>query len=122
MHAWVKQSRTLVVACGLMLGLLGLWGSENRLGPSPAQAAVKKPLTKKAIPPGAMMTTARRHRHHPHMHRALREMRRAKRELTHAAHDFGGHRVAAIAALDTAIGQVRIALKYAHKTPTKAKK
>jgi hypothetical protein len=32
--------------------------------------------------------------------------------MQHASHDFGGHRVAAIAACDRAIEQLRLALQY----------
>jgi hypothetical protein len=50
---------------------------------------------------------------HPHLHHALYEMREARTELKEAAHDFGGHRVKALAALDTAIKQLDVALKGA---------
>jgi hypothetical protein len=36
----------------------------------------------------------------------------AKDHLEHAAHDFGGHRVDAIHAVDNAITQLKIALQY----------
>lgn len=39
-------------------------------------------------------------------------MRRAKEHLEHAAHDFGGHRVEAIKAIDEAIEQLQTCLKY----------
>jgi hypothetical protein len=34
--------------------------------------------------------------------------------MQNAAHDFGGHRVDAIAACDTAIAQLNLALQYAN--------
>jgi hypothetical protein len=52
---------------------------------------------------------------HPHIRRALHELREARRELKEAAHDFGGHRVEAIQAVDVAIKQLEIALRYDKK-------
>lgn len=51
---------------------------------------------------------------HPHMHHALHELREARTELKEAAHDFGGHRVMALEAVDFAIKQLDIALKGAN--------
>src|SRR5438105_2303867 len=48
---------------------------------------------------------------HPHLHHALRELREARTELKEAAHDFGGHRVKALAGLNAAIKQIDEALK-----------
>jgi hypothetical protein len=59
---------------------------------------------------------------HPHMHHALRELREARTELKEASHDFGGHRVKALEAVDAAIKQIDTALKGAKdtiKTPLK---
>ncbi len=50
---------------------------------------------------------------HPHLHHALREMREARTELKEANHDFGGHKVKAMEALDAAIKQIDVALKGA---------
>ena len=47
-------------------------------------------------------------RHSPR-HRALEA---AKLDMQHADHDFGGHRVAALAACDAAIAQLQDALQY----------
>jgi hypothetical protein len=48
---------------------------------------------------------------HPHIHKALRELKRARRELATATHDFSGHRAAALAQVDQAIKQCDICLK-----------
>jgi hypothetical protein len=48
---------------------------------------------------------------HPRLHAALFEMRHARTELREARHDFGGHRVKALEALDAAITQVEKALR-----------
>jgi hypothetical protein len=65
-------------------------------------------------PPPATTQPARRERHerHPAIRRAIKELEEAKLYLQHAAHDFGGHRVAAIKECDEAIKQLREALKY----------
>ncbi len=49
---------------------------------------------------------------HPAIRRAIRALEAAKLDMQHADHDFGGHRVAALAACDQAIGQLQDALKY----------
>jgi hypothetical protein len=49
---------------------------------------------------------------HPEIRAAMASLRHAKEHLDHAAHDFGGHRVEAIAAIDRAQEQLEICLKY----------
>jgi hypothetical protein len=49
---------------------------------------------------------------HPRIRAAIRELREAKKELEKADHDFGGHRVEAIKAVDVAIEQLEKALKF----------
>ena len=49
---------------------------------------------------------------HPEINSAIVALERAKFHLMHAAHDFGGHRVAAIAAIDRALRQLRLALQF----------
>jgi hypothetical protein len=57
--------------------------------------------------------------HHPAIRMAINALERAKAEMQAAAHDFGGHRVDAIAACDTAIAQLKLALQYANgNTPS----
>ena len=53
--------------------------------------------------------------HHPHIRGAIQELQEAKRELQTAAHDFGGHREAALKAVDEAIHQLQQALQYDKK-------
>ena len=49
-------------------------------------------------------------------HRALRaaidSLERAKFDLMHADHDFGGHKMEAIQSIDHAIEQLRIAMRF----------
>ncbi len=49
---------------------------------------------------------------HPQIRAALEQLRTAKQHMEHAAHDFGGHRVAAIKATDEAIHQLELCLQY----------
>jgi hypothetical protein len=49
---------------------------------------------------------------HPEIRDAMEALHRAKEHLEHAAHDFGGHRVDAIHAIDEAQHQLEICLKY----------
>ena len=49
---------------------------------------------------------------HPEIREALESLRRARKHMQEAAHDFGGHRVDALRATDDAIRQLEICLKY----------
>lgn len=49
---------------------------------------------------------------HPEIRDALAALDRAKAHLHDARHDFGGHRVDAIAAIDAAERQLNICMKY----------
>jgi len=52
---------------------------------------------------------------HPHIRTAVVELQAARKELQTAAHDFGGHRVEAMRAVDAAIKQLRLAQQYDSK-------
>jgi hypothetical protein len=49
---------------------------------------------------------------HPEIRAAIESLHHAKDHLEHAAHDFGGHRVDAIRAIDEAQRQLEVCLKY----------
>ncbi|HJT07233.1 MAG TPA: twin-arginine translocation signal domain-containing protein [Stellaceae bacterium] len=49
---------------------------------------------------------------HPALRSAINALERARNDLQHAAHDFGGHRVEAIQSIDRALEQLRIAMRY----------
>lgn len=61
---------------------------------------------------GSLAFTPARLEPHPHIRSALVELTAARNELKSAAHDFGGHRVEAMRAVDAAIKQLRIAQQY----------
>jgi hypothetical protein len=71
-----------------------------------APAAKPSPAAKPA--PAAPVPPER----HPKIHEALSALRVSREDLEHAAHDFGGHRVEAMRAIDEAIKQLEICLKY----------
>lgn len=56
-----------------------------------------------------------RNERHPAIRAAIRSLERAKNEMQHANHDFGGHRVDALKACDEAIHQLQLALQYDKK-------
>ena len=49
---------------------------------------------------------------HPEIRAAINSLERAKTHLQEAKHDFGGHRVDAIKAIDGAIEQLQVCMKY----------
>jgi hypothetical protein len=49
---------------------------------------------------------------HPEIRSAINSLRNAREHLEHAAHDYGGHRSDAIGAIDHALEQLNICLKY----------
>ena len=52
---------------------------------------------------------------HPKIRHAIVALEAAKTELKTAAHDFGGHREAALKECDAAIAQLKLALQYDKK-------
>ena len=52
---------------------------------------------------------------HPEIRAAMASLQRSKEDLEKASHDFGGHRVAAIKAIDEALQHLRLALEYDKK-------
>jgi hypothetical protein len=89
-----RVAGVVLVAGGLFLGL-GAWSD-----PSAAAGGKGK---------------GKGNERHPHIHAAIKSLGKAKQELKTAAHDFGGHRVAALAAVDSAITQLKTCLKFDKK-------
>ena len=87
---WVVCFAAVLLSGGLLLSSLGFLGTET------ASAQEKK-------------------ERHPHIRRAIHELREARKELKEAAHDFGGHREEAVEAINVAIKQLERALKYDKK-------
>ncbi len=52
---------------------------------------------------------------HPRIKAAISALEAARKEMQEANHDFGGHRVAALASCDEAIKQLQLAMDYDKK-------
>lgn len=52
---------------------------------------------------------------HPRIRAAITALEAAKAEMKTAAHDFGGHREAALKECDAAIAELRLALQFDRK-------
>jgi hypothetical protein len=52
---------------------------------------------------------------HPAIRKAIKALERAKDDLQGASHDFGGHREAALDAVNKAMEQLKLALNYDKK-------
>ena len=74
---------------------------------------VSRHYARAATPP--LATAQQKAEAHPHIRAAIRELKGARTELQTAAHDFGGHKAAAISAVDAAISQLQQALAYDKK-------
>lgn len=89
-----------------------------RLSAAPFIAIFALPLTLVAATPSGPARPAARAaamtypEPHPEINAAIRSLERAKLHLQKAAHDFGGHRVEAIRAIDGALEQLKLALQY----------
>jgi hypothetical protein len=79
---------------------------------APAAPNHASPATAAAPAPAPAATAAPAPGPHPEIEDAIRSLHHAKEHLEHASHDFGGHRVDAIHAVDEAIHQLEICLKY----------
>jgi hypothetical protein len=79
---------------------------------TPISAAQGVPAPARPLPQQTTAAARERREPHPEIRKAIAALQRAKSDLQHADHDFGGHRVNAIAACDRAIEQLRLALQY----------
>lgn len=92
-----------LIALALVLALTGTApAAPHSTAAKAIPAASASPAATEALPPEP----------HPHIRAALHELRETQAELKKAAHDFGGHREEALEAVDRAIHQLEICLKY----------
>jgi len=99
----------ILTILGLTILALALCFSVNTTQASPkppAAAAVPAASPQPAAAPAAVPEP------HPEIREAIESLRRARNHLDHAAHDFGGHRVEAIKAIDESLRQLQDCLKY----------
>ena len=73
---------------------------------SPAAAAVPLAAPEPAAAPAPLPEP------HPEIREAIASLRRAKDRLEHAEHDFDGHRVQAIRAIEESLHELQDCLKY----------
>lgn len=66
-------------------------------------------------PPSTTHPTTTHPERHPAIRHAIQALETARKDLQAANHDFGGHRVEALAACDKAIEQLKLALNYDKK-------
>lgn len=92
MKHWLSSSLALSALVLALSFPLAVPAAPRTPQPKPAPAAAAEP--------------------HPELRAAMANLREAREHLDHAAHDFGGHRVAAIKAVDEAIHEVDEAMKY----------
>jgi hypothetical protein len=79
---------------------------------APAAPPSHNALPAAAGAPHAKAAAAANPEPHPEIRAAIGSLRNAREHLEHADHDFGGHRVDAVHAIDQAIEQLQICLKY----------
>jgi hypothetical protein len=101
--------KSKVVYLALMATLVLLFSFPAAAPAAPNHAS---PTTAAAPAPAPAATPAPAPGPHPEIEDAIRSLHHAKEHLEHASHDFGGHRVDAIHAVDEAIHQLEICLKY----------
>lgn len=73
------------------------------------------PVTSPAVPPAPKpqpAVPAAAPAEHPEIREAIASLRRAREHLNRAAHDYQGHRADAIRAIDEAINQLQICMRY----------
>jgi hypothetical protein len=89
---WLSSSLTLAVLVFALSFPVAVPAAPPAPQPTPAAAPAREP--------------------HPEIRAAIGDLRQARERLDHAAHDFGGHRVAAMKSIDEALEQLQICMKY----------
>jgi len=75
-----------------------------------SRAQTPPPAAQVPVTPVTVKSNAH-HERHPEIHAAMRKLKGAKEDLEKAAHDYGGHRVKAIKAIDRALEELKDALE-----------
>jgi hypothetical protein len=98
----LSLSAMVIIALALCLSVTTTPASPKTPGAAAVPAATPQPAGTPAALPEP----------HPEIREAIGSLRRAKEHLEHAAHDFGGHRVEAIKAIDESLRQLQDCLKF----------
>ena len=93
----------------LLFGAFILTGPSFAQTTPPPAAPAEADVASVAVKP----VVHREHRmeRHPELHKVMRKLRGAKADLEKAAHDYGGHRVKAISAINAALEELKAALE-----------
>jgi hypothetical protein len=102
-----KTWKAIIVAAALTGALVYPFTFAQAQEPAAPPAA-----TQPAPAPGPAPAPAPVLGRHPEIYRAIADLKKVRYHLQHAAHDFGGHRAAALAATNEAIKQLQIAQQY----------
>lgn len=108
MRKFATIGMSLVTAASISIPALAMSSAFAR--PVPSVQGVPAPA--RPVPQQTTAAARERREPHPEIRKAITALERAKSAMQHASHDFGGHRVNAIAACDRAIEQLRLALQY----------
>jgi hypothetical protein len=103
------------VRFGRLAGSLVVGGTVALAAATSVAFGSTPPVRDVVLPPVIVTATpAVRHKAEPHpeIRDAMRALQAARDHLEHAAHDFHGHRVDAIAAIDAAMRQLRICMDF----------
>jgi hypothetical protein len=103
------------VRLGRLIVSMAALGAVATLASASVAVASNPPARALALPPVVVTATpvvARKAEPHPEIWAAIHSLEHAKDHLEHAAHDFNGHRVDAIAAIDAALRQLHVCLDY----------
>ncbi|HEY9765905.1 MAG TPA: hypothetical protein V6C82_06050 [Chroococcales cyanobacterium] len=97
-----KKSKLILLATCTIGLLLSAQAAFSEVTPSPVPSrapAIERARTERPV----------------EMRRALKALKRSRRDLERAPHDYGGHRAKAIALIDQAIAEIEAGLKLEKK-------
>lgn len=100
---------------GRMVVSMAVGGTVALVAASSAAFGSNPPVRALALPPVVVTASPARSQKaepHPEIMAAIRSLQVARDHLEHAAHDFGGHRVEAIGAIDAALRQLHLCLDH----------
>jgi hypothetical protein len=97
----MSLSALVIFALALCLSVTTTSASPKTPAAAAVPAATPQPAAPAALPEP-----------HPEIREAIASLRMARNHLEHAAHDFGGHRVEAIKAIDESLHQLQDCLKF----------
>ncbi|MGH9351863.1 MAG: hypothetical protein ACRD2G_06860 [Terriglobia bacterium] len=104
------KSKTVTCSAVLAFAMLFPVRAALRAAGTPHPAPAPQPAAAAAMPTASPAAAAMPAEPHPEIREALEALQNARNLLSHGAHDFGGHRAAALNLTNQAIEQCRAAL------------